>query len=114
MKRFDIILVGLAVIILGLSFWIFMLYQNNDNSILEDLHKSKGRVEILERQLLEETVKSDSIAILRTEIQQLREAEPRERIIIVRKYDKELEDIDNQPVDSTLQSITDRLNNGRD
>jgi hypothetical protein len=63
---------------------------------------------------LEETVKSDSIAILRTEIQQLREAEPRERIIIVRKYDKELEDIDNQPVDSTLQSITDRLNNGRD
>jgi hypothetical protein len=114
MKRFDFILVGLGAIILGLLFWIYRLYQNNDNSILEDLHKSKGRVEILERQLSAEVVKSDSLVTLRAEIKKLREAEPKERIVIVRKYDKKLEDIDNQPVDSTLQSITDRLNNGRD
>ena len=114
MKKFDYILISLVAIILGLAFWIYRLYQNDDNSTLEELHKSKGRVEILERQLAEESVKGDSLTILRDSISILRMAEPKERIIIITKHDKKLEDIDNQHVDSTLQSITDRLNEDRD
>ena len=75
MKIFDRIVVALIAIILGLLFWIHRLYQNNDNSVLEDLHKSKGRVEILERKLKSETLKGDSLAMLRDSIINLQMAD---------------------------------------
>ena len=110
MKTFDYIIIGLITIILGLSFWIYRLYQNNDNSILEDIYKSKGKVEILERELKEESLKGDSLNILRDSISSLLITEPIERITIITKYNDKLKIVDSQSVDSTLQSITNRLN----
>ena len=113
LKTFDFIFIGLIIIILALSFWVFRLYQNNDNSTLEDLYKSKGRVELLERQLVKQILKADSVSILRDSISVLRLAEPKRRVVIINRYDEKLKNIDSQPVDSTLRSITDRLNTGR-
>lgn len=98
---------------IGASIWLYQIMHPSTDP-LEELYKSQGRVEVLERELEEETIKGDSITVLRDSINILRMAEPKERIIIITKHDKKLEDIDNQSVDSTLQSITDRLNKNRD
>jgi hypothetical protein len=110
LKPFDYIFIVLIAIIIGLSFWIYRLYQNNDNSILEDLHRSQGRVELLDRQLKKEILKSDSLVILRDSIITLKAIEPKERIVIITKYYDKIKNIDNQSVSVTLQSITGRLN----
>ena len=109
-KPFDFILIGLIAIILALSFWIYRLYHNNDNSALEDVYISKGRIEILERQLQKANIKSDSIAILRKTIKELRNLEPVKRTVIIYKYNEKIKNIDSQSADSTLRSITNRLN----
>ena len=104
----DYILAVSIIINLILGYWIYDITKD-DQSPIEELFKSKGRVEVLEKTLLEKDAEIDSLNTKIDSVNVLLAKKPKERIIIKYKYYEKINDVINVPLDSGIIILAGRL-----
>jgi hypothetical protein len=108
MVKKDYIIIASITVNIILGSWIFYLTKD-DQAPSQELFKSQGRVEVLEKTLLE---KDAEINILNTKIDSvnvLLAKKPKERIVIKEKYYEKISDVINVPLDSGISILAGRL-----
>lgn len=88
--------------------WIVYITRT-DKEAMEELYQSKGRVEVLEKTVDALSLKGDSLENVRDSIQALLIKKPKERVVIIKEYDKRIEDVNNLSIDSSIRYLAERL-----
>jgi len=102
------ILILSLIINFVLAFWVYRTYQQ-DPEINKELEKSKGRVEILEKELRSSSIKYDSLRRNQKIIDSLISKKPTERIKINTDKNEEIARVISLPIDSSIGYVAKRL-----
>lgn len=106
LKEYIIVFSLLANFIL--AWWIYDL-THNESEVDEELHRSKGRVEVLEKQAENLRLKVKVLGELKDSVNLELQKKPKERVVIKTIYDKKINHIINLPIDSSVGYVAKRL-----
>lgn len=104
----DYIFVASIIINLILGYWIYDMTKD-DQEPNKELFKLKGKIEVLESQLLEKDSTIFKLGIKEDSINQLLAAKPKERIVIIDTFDEEAINIISIDTDSSVSILAGRL-----
>jgi hypothetical protein len=108
MRLKDYLLLASFLVNIGLAFWLYSI-SNSSTNLDHEVYQSKGRVEILKEQVSSLKLEVQSIEKEKDEVLVELSKKPKERVIIERIYEDEIDRVVDLPVDSALLYLSERL-----
>jgi hypothetical protein len=108
MRLKDYLLLASFLVNIGLAFWLYSI-SNSSINLDHEVYQSKGRVEILKEQVSSLKLEVQSIEKEKDEVLVELSKKPKERVIIERIYEDEIDRVVDLPVDSALLYLSERL-----